>query len=120
MDGALVHSDIIPVDNNMKIWQMKVTLKLNMFACVILTKDNLVKNNWHGSTKCFSFPHKETIKHLLFECKVTHSMWSTIHIASKVYPPRSVANIFGNWLHGEDNKFQTIIRVGEVAVIWPL
>ena len=56
MDGALVHSDIIPVDNNMKIWQMKVTLKLNMFACVILTKDNLVKNNWHGSTK-FYFPH---------------------------------------------------------------
>ena len=36
------------------------------------------------------------------------------------HPPWSVANIFGNWLHGIDNKFRTIIRVGAIALIWSL
>ena len=85
---------------------------------VILTKGNLVRRNWHGSTKCVFCPHDETIKHLFFECKVTCSIWLTIQIASNLYPPRSVANIFRNWLHGIDHK--TIIRVGAVVVIWLL
>ena len=28
--------------------------------------------------------------------------------------------MFGNWLHGIDNKFKTILRVGALAVIWSL
>ena len=53
---ALVHSDV-PVDDNKKVWQMKIPLKIKVFTWylrrgVILTKDNLVKRNWHGSTKC--------------------------------------------------------------------
>ena len=108
-----------------KLWKMKTPLKVKIFAWyarwgVILTKDNLVKRNWHGSTKCVFRPHDETIKHLFFECKVAHSIWSTIEIASNLYPPRSVANIFDNWLHGMDHKFRTIIRVGAIAVIWSL
>ena len=84
---------------------------------VILTKDNLVKRNWNGSTKCVFYTHDETIKHLFFHCKVACSIWSAIQIASNLYPPRSVANIFGNWLHGVDRKERTIIRVGALAVI---
>ena len=83
-------------------------------------KDILVKRNWHWSTRCVFCSHDEIIIHLFFECKVARSMWSAIHIASNLYPPRSVANIFGNWLHGVDRKFRTIIRVGAVAVIWSL
>ena len=53
MYRALIQSDV-PVDNNKKIWKMKIPLKNKMFAwyfhCgVILTKDNLIKRNWHGS-----------------------------------------------------------------------
>jgi hypothetical protein len=48
---------VIPFDNNKKIWKMKIPLKTKIFAWylyrgVILTKDNLVKCNWHGSTRC--------------------------------------------------------------------
>ena len=104
---------------------MKMPLKIKKFvwyACwrVILNKDNLVKRNWNGSTKCVFCLHNETIKHLFFDCKVARSIWSTIQIASNLYPPRSVANIFGNWLHGIDHRFRTIIRVGAIAVIWSL
>ena len=34
--------------------------------------------------------------------------------------PRSVANIFGNWLNGIDSRFKLLIRVGAIAVIWSL
>ena len=114
-----------PVDNNSKIWQMKIPLKLKVFAWylrkgVILTKDNLVKRNWQGSKKCVSCAHDETIKHLFFTCKVARSIWSAIQMASNLYQPTSVANIFGNWLYGIDNKLKTILRVGALAVIWSL
>ena len=70
MYRALIHSDI-PVDDNKKIWKMKIPLKLNFFAWylrkgVILIKDNLLKHNWHESTKCVFCPQDETIKHLFF------------------------------------------------------
>jgi hypothetical protein len=91
----------IPVDNNSKIWKMKIPLKTKVFAwylrCgVILTKDNLAKHNWHGCKKCVFCHQDETIKHLFFQCKFARSIWSAVQIGSTLYPPRSVADIFGN------------------------
>ena len=87
---------------------------------VILTKDNLIKRNSHGSKQCV-FCHKdETIKHLFFECKFASSIWSIIQIGSTIYPPNSIANIFGNGLNGVDNRFKQLIRVAALAVIWSL
>ena len=110
MYRALVHSDI-PVDDNKKIWQMKIPLKIKVFSWylrrgVILTKDNLVKWNWYGSTKCVFCSNQETIKHLFFECSFVRSIWSAIQIESNLYPPKLVANVFGNWLHGIDKKLR--------------
>ena len=65
-------------------------------------------------------PQQETIKHLFFECNFARSIWSSIQIVSNLYPPKSVANVFGNWLNGIDKKFRTVIRVGAIAVIWSL
>jgi hypothetical protein len=50
---------------------MKIPLKNNFFAWylrrgVILTKDNLIERNWHGSKMCVFCTHDETIKHLFF------------------------------------------------------
>jgi hypothetical protein len=47
--NAIIQSDI-PVDNNKKIWKMKIPVKTKIFAWylrrgVSLTKDNLVKRN---------------------------------------------------------------------------
>ena len=108
-----------------KKWHMKIPLKIKVFSWylrrgVILTKDNLVRRNWHGSTKCMFCPHQETIKHLFFECSFARSIWSSIQIASNLYPPKLVANVFSNWLHGIDKKLRTVIRVGAIAVIWSL
>jgi hypothetical protein len=53
------------------IWKIKVPLKIRIFMWflhrkVILTKDNLIKRNWHGNTKCSFCDHDETIQHLFF------------------------------------------------------
>jgi hypothetical protein len=122
--NAILHSDI-PVDNNKKIWKMKIPLKIKNFGWylrrgVILTKDNLVKRNWHGSTRCVFCQQDETIKHLFFQCHFARSIWSVIQVASTLYPPTSVANVFGNWLHGIDSRFKLLLRVGALAVIWAL
>ena len=104
---------------------MKIPLRTKVFTWylrrgVILTKDNLAKRNWQGSKKCVFCHHDESIKHLFFQCSFARSIWSTIQIASNLYPPKSVANIFGNWLNGVDSRLKLIIRVGAIAVIWSL
>ena len=78
----------IPLKNKMFVWYLR--------RGVILTKDNLIKSNWHGSRQCVFYPHDETMKHLFFHCKLARSIWSVIQIASALYPPCSVANVFGN------------------------
>jgi hypothetical protein len=45
---------------------------------------------------------------------------SVIQLASTLYQPTTVANIFGNWLNGVDDKFKKHIRVGVIAIIWSL
>jgi hypothetical protein len=62
----------------------------------ILTKDNLAKGNWHGNKSCVYCHHDEIIKHLFFQCRFARSIWSIIQVVSTLYPPCSVANIFGN------------------------
>jgi hypothetical protein len=121
---AIMQFDFL-VDNNKKIWKMKIPLKTKKFAWylrrgVILTKDNLARRNWHGSKRCVFCYQDETIKHLFFQCRFARSIWSIIKIASSLYPMTSVANVFGNWLHGIDLRFRMLIRVGTIAVIWSL
>ena len=69
MYKALIHPEV-QVDNNNKNWKMKIPLKTKLFAWylrrgIILTKDNLVKRNWHRSKSCVFCHQEETIKHLL-------------------------------------------------------
>jgi hypothetical protein len=53
------------------IWKIKVPLKIRIFMWflhkgVILTKDNLLKRNWNGCSKCCFCDKNETIQHLFF------------------------------------------------------
>jgi hypothetical protein len=57
---------------------------------------------------------------LFFQCRFARSIWSFIQVASDLYPPTSVANILGNWLHVINHRFRTVIRVGALAILWSL
>jgi hypothetical protein len=47
-------------------------------------------------------------------------MWPVIQVASTLYPPRSIANIFGNWINDIERRFKKHIRMGAIAFIWSL
>lgn len=86
---ALVHCDIPNINN--QLWKLKVPLKVRIFLwylCqgVVLTKDNLAKRNWQGSTRCCFCHHEETIKHLFFDCRLARTVWSIIQSASGLFP----------------------------------
>lgn len=83
---------------------------------VIFTKDNLAKRNWHGSLQCVFCQHNETIKHLFFQCGFARSIWLIIQMASNLYPPCNIANMFDNWLWGTDDKYRILIRGGSVCL----
>jgi hypothetical protein len=104
---------------------MKIPFKNKIFAWylrrgVILTKDNLIKRNWHGNKTCVFCSQYETIKYLFFHCNFARSIWLVIQVASGLYTPTSIANIFGNWLHDIDYKYMILLRVGAMALIWSL
>jgi hypothetical protein len=93
---------------------MKIPLKTKVFdwyLCwgVLLTKYNLAKRNWHGNSRCVFCHQGESIKHLFFQYRFARSIWWIIQVASGLYPPRSVINIFRNWLHVIDLRFRTLI-----------
>jgi hypothetical protein len=123
MYNALIQPDV-PIDksDNDKLWKLKLPLCVKVFGWylqkgVILIKDNLARRNWHGSKKCVFCHHDEAIKHLFFQCQFARSIWPVIQLASTLYQPPSVANIFGNWLNEVDDRFKKHIRVGAIVVI---
>ena len=102
---------------------MKASLKIKNFLWylrreVILTKDNLVKRNWQGSS-CFC--HKqETIKHLFFDCRFACSIWSFIHVATGLLKPHNIGHMFNGWLRGVNKDVKLLLLLGGVATCWSI
>jgi hypothetical protein len=123
MYNALILPDVqIDKIGNNKLWKLKISLRIRVFGWylrkgVILTKDNLAKWNRHGNKKYVFCHHDKTIKHLFFQCHFARSIWSVIQVASALFPPCSITNIFANWLNGIKNRFKKHIRVGAIALV---
>jgi hypothetical protein len=123
MYNALIQPEfLIDKISNNRLWKLKLTLRIKVFGWylrkgVILTKDNLARQNWNGSKACVFCHQDETIKHLFFQCRFARSIWSVIQVASTLFPPCNITNIFGNWLNGINNRFKKHIRVGAIAFI---
>ena len=71
---------------------------------VILTKDNLAKQNWQRNQQCCFRHENETIQHLFFNCRFTQMVWASVYAAWGIPKPRNVSNIFGSWLNGLQKK----------------
>jgi hypothetical protein len=107
------------------IWKLKVPLKIKILMWslhikVILTKDNLIKQNWQCETTCVFCEKEESIQHLFFECHIAKLIWRLIHLTFDSSPPMNVTNLFGNWLNNFDKKDVEQIRVGVCAIVWAL
>jgi hypothetical protein len=111
---------------NKRISKLKEPLKIKIFLWylrrgVVLIKDNLAKRNWHGRVKC-CFCHKDnTIKHLFFECHLVRTTCNLIQVATNLYPPCSISNLFNSWLRGLNKDLKQLVLLGASAVcgaIW--
>ena len=119
----VINSSSIPTSKH--VWAVKVPLKIKVFMWfvhkqVILTKDNLIKRNWTGPTRCSFCDRDETIKHLFFDCPFARVLWRTVHIAFNITPPNSVTTLFGTWLTGIEPELARHIRVGVCALLWTI
>ena len=107
------------------VWKLKVPLKIKIFMWflsrkVLLTKDNLVKRNWIGCTRCVFCSSQETINHLFISCPFAKAVWRVVHFTFSIVPPANVTNMFGNWLNGIDKKTKARIRIGVCAIVWAI
>ena len=119
----VINSSSIPTSKH--VWDVRVPLKIKVFMWflhkqVILTKDNLIKRNWTGPTRCSFCDQGETIKHLFFDCPLARILWTTIQVAFNITPPRSVNMLFGTWLTRVEPGLAKHIRLGVCAFLWAL
>uniref|UniRef100_A0A453GLK9 Reverse transcriptase zinc-binding domain-containing protein n=1 Tax=Aegilops tauschii subsp. strangulata TaxID=200361 RepID=A0A453GLK9_AEGTS len=85
---------------------------------VILTKDNLIKRRWVGSSRYCFCDHDETIQHLFLECPLAKLLWRMIHIAFNITPPVDIDSLFGTWLARAEHITAARIRIGICALLW--
>uniref|UniRef100_A0A453EL46 Reverse transcriptase zinc-binding domain-containing protein n=1 Tax=Aegilops tauschii subsp. strangulata TaxID=200361 RepID=A0A453EL46_AEGTS len=87
---------------------------------VILTKDNLLRRRWVGSSRCCYCDQDETIQHLFLDCPLAKLFWRSVHVAFNISPPNSIEMLFGTWLDGVNVHLARNIRIGICALIWAI
>jgi hypothetical protein len=97
MYQAMLDIDIVLY--NICPWKIKIPLKIKVFLWllyreVILTKDNLVKQNWHGNEKCSFYISYETIQHLFFDLDLAKFIWRVIQIPFGLGQPNNIRHVF--------------------------
>jgi hypothetical protein len=111
------------VSHNSYLWKIKIQLKIKVFLWLlyreaILTKDNLVKRNWHENEMCSFCNNYETIQHLFFNCELAKFIWRVIHLVSGLPPPNNIRYILGAWVHDMNSSNKQNFLVGLGAMLW--
>jgi hypothetical protein len=57
---------------------------------VVLTKDNLTRQNWGGSKQYSFCLYNETIQYLFFDCYYVRFLWGLAYITFSILPPRNI------------------------------
>jgi hypothetical protein len=110
---------------NKRLWKLKASLKIKIFLWylqigVILTKDNLVKWNWNVSVKCCCCHKEETIKHIFFECYFAWTIWNMVQVATNIYTPSSISNMFDYWPWEINKDFNLLALLWVSSICWTI
>jgi hypothetical protein len=105
------------VPHNIYLWKLKIPLKIKVFLWllykkVILTKDSLVKRNWHRNEKCYFCDNYETIQHIFFDCDLTKFIWRVMYLSFGLIPQVSIKHMFGIWVLNMQGGMQKLLLVG--------
>jgi hypothetical protein len=110
------------VSHNIYLWKLKIPLKIKVFLWllykkVILTKDNLVKRNWHGNKKCCFCDNYKTIQYLFFDCDLTKFIWRVMYLAFGLIPPVSINHMFDTMMLNMQGGMQKLLLVGRGIIL---
>jgi hypothetical protein len=91
-----------------------------LYREAILTKDNLVKRNWHGNILCCFYNNFETIQHLFFDCALAKFLWRVIQLTFDLSAPQNIKHAYEDWIQNMNNTNKRLLLVGLDAVfsIW--
>jgi hypothetical protein len=120
MYQVLLDLEIAP--HNSYLWKIKSPLKIKVFLWLlyrvaILTKDNLVKRNWHENEMCSFCNNKETIQHLFFDCALAKFVWRVVYLVAGLPPPNNIRHMFGSWVCNMNKNDRHIFLVGVGAML---
>jgi hypothetical protein len=124
MYQVLLDLEIAP--HNSYLWKIKSPLKIKVFLWLlyrvaILTKDNLVKRNWHENEMCSFCNNKEIIQHLFFDCALAKFVWRVVYLVAGLPPPNNIRHMFGSWVCNMNKNDRHIFLVGVgtmLCAIW--
>jgi hypothetical protein len=107
--------------NNSFLWKIKLPVKVKkilwfLFKGMILTKDNLIKRNWHGSKNCCFCNNRETIQDLFFDYVLAQFVWRTLELTFGLKPPRNLVQMSTSWLQNIPTHDKKLIIVGAGAI----
>jgi hypothetical protein len=96
------------------LWKIKIPLKIKKIMWflhnkVLLTKNNLAKQNINGYQKCCFCDSTETVEHLFLACPFAKILWRMIYFAYNIPAPSNITNMFGKWLNGVSKHDKTRI-----------
>ena len=108
---------------NKRIWKLKAPLKIKNFLWylrrgVIITKNNLAKQNWQGNQQCCFCHENEMIQHLFFDCRFTRMVWASVNAFWGIPKPHNMPSMFGSWLNGIPKEYKPLVLLGAAALCW--
>jgi hypothetical protein len=115
MYHAFLDTNVVP--NNRYLWKIKIPLKISVFLWLlyreaIVTKDNLVKRNWHGNVMCYFCNNIETIQHLFFDCSLSKFLWRVIQLTFVLSTANNIKQVYGGWVQNMNAKNKRLLFVG--------
>jgi hypothetical protein len=108
-----------------QIWRGKIPPKIKFFMWLlsngaVLTKDNMLRRNWHGSSDCYFCELDESIDHLFFKCSVAKIVWACVATCFGARDIPGNLNQCWSWLDKwlpQGRKFHVI---GTTAICWAI
>jgi hypothetical protein len=100
-----------------RVWKAKIPEKIKtsmwLVEQAILTKDNMMKQNWQGDPMCYFCEGLESIDHLFFECPTVKVIWGVIAICSAKGSGQNPMNNSGS---GSLLHFQE--GINSICLVW--
>lgn len=85
-----------------------------------LTKDNMIKKNWHGDPSCYFCDQQEDINQLFFTCPVAKVIWGFIALCfGSMNRPISYQQ-FWPWVRKSLPGGDKIYMTGLAATCWAI